>query len=114
MKRIVTMPEIDRAACLALAERVEAGESGRDMGREIWDALGRQSDAARAMKSLDACKALQERVLPQFDWVLARMNGGLTVHCQMGPEITAYADTPEAAFCAAILRAVAQEGRNDG
>lgn len=60
--------------------------------------------------SLDAAKALHEAVLPGWDYRICRLNGGLTVHAEVGPEVFQFADDPARAWLIAILKAlIAQE-----
>ena len=56
--------------------------------------------------SLDAALALAERLLPGWDFVIARANGGLTIHAQLGSTEHHFANTPALALCIAILRAL--------
>ena len=65
--------------------------------------------------SLDAAIALCERVMTPLwgekpDLLLGRTNGGLTIHCQLGPNTEAFAETLPLAVCAALLRSLIQQG----
>jgi hypothetical protein len=62
-------------------------------------------DVGHVTTSLDAALALAERVLPGWDFIVGRTNGGLTIHAQVGPGEMQFGNTPALALCAAILRA---------
>ena len=55
--------------------------------------------------SIDAALALAERVLPGWDFIVGRTNGGLTIHAQVGPGEMQFGNTPALALCIAILKA---------
>lgn len=55
--------------------------------------------------SLDAALALAERLFPDWDWIIGRTNGGLTIHCQFGGKDYVFGNTPALALCAAVIRA---------
>ena len=58
--------------------------------------------------SIDAALSLVERVLPEHDWILGHTNGGLTIHCQLGPDADkmAFGETPALAILLALLSAL--------
>ena len=56
-------------------------------------------------QSLDAALALASRLYPDWDWIIGRTNGGLTIYCQFGGKDYVFGKTPALALCAAILRA---------
>ena len=62
--------------------------------------------------SLDAALALASRVLPGWDFIVGRTNGGLTIHAQVGPGEMQFGNTPALALCIAVLRA--KEPQPDG
>jgi hypothetical protein len=64
--------------------------------------------------SLDAALALAERVLPGWDFIVGRTNGGLTIHAQVGPGEMQFGNTPALALCIAVLRATATQPSDDG
>ena len=65
---------------------------------------------APVTKSIDAALALVGKVLPEHDWVLGHTNGGLTIHCQLGPSEIHFGATPALSILAALLKAlIAQE-----
>lgn len=129
----MTDRSIDRAACLALAERVEKGEDLRrpTFAREIFTAVGIETrdwgapdfrvrdrhDASWVARpllySIDATEALRERLLPGSLIGIDAMQGGalagLWPHGLRGGCIEGRAPTEPAARLAAILRAVAAQ-----
>lgn len=56
--------------------------------------------------SVDAALSLLEAVLPGWDWEVAKLNGGLTVHAKVGPDALEFSDTPARALLLAILEAL--------
>lgn len=58
---------------------------------------------------LDAAVALVERVLPGHDFIIARTNGGLTIHARVGGFGEAYGETPALALLAAMLKAMEEK-----
>lgn len=112
-----------------LIERLEAGETGRDLDQAIYDSLNLcppEVDGTYAIyhapmytTSLDAAQALHETVLPGWYWTAysAEDPFGFSVDLQMGPPsgvscfvYSGTAPTPAAAWCAAILEAKSTEG----
>lgn len=82
-------------------------------GRRSWaefayECMGNTSYTA----SIDAALALTEQKLPEWDYLLGRTNGGLTIHCQLGPaqeNATGFGATLPLAILAALLRALKGE-----
>lgn len=64
--------------------------------------------------SIDAALALVERELPEHDWILGHTNGGMTIHCQLGPDAgkMRFGETPALAILAALLSSL-KEHSND-
>lgn len=62
--------------------------------------------------SIDDALTLAERVLPGWDFIVGRTNGGLTIHAQVGPGEMQFGNTPALALCIAVLRA--KEPQPDG
>ena len=60
--------------------------------------------------SLDAAITL---VPKGFDWIIARTNGGLTVHAEVGNREMVFGATPALALTAAALRARPMEGEGE-
>lgn len=94
------------AALLAVANPETAAKhpwvtwiADQEAGRDDFTAIQRYT------ASIDAAFALTERVLPEHDWIIGHTNGGLTIHCQLGPDADrmAFGDTPPLAILAALL-----------
>ena len=93
-----------------LIKRLEEAEAGsRELDLAIWSSQGFIGTLGEKMgcvtTSLDAALALAERVLPGWDFIIGRTNGGLTVHAQVGPEEMQFGNTPALALCIATIRA---------
>ena len=105
-----------------LIERLEAAsEASRELDALVYAAItdgdwsasadGWIENSVRAIEatpvtfSLDAALDLAERLLPGWDFVIARANGGLTIHAQLGSTEHHFGNTPALALCIAILRA---------
>ena len=97
-----------------LIERVKAATGpDRELDEAIrfyFDPKGSRyySENSAYTASIDAALALVERVLPEHDWILGHTNGGLTIHCQLGPDADkmAFGDTPALAILLALLTAL--------
>ena len=96
-----------------IAEKVEAGEwsNRKTLAMDAGFDLDAIVYAVRAYSgSLDAAKALHEAVLPGWDYIVARTNGGLITLAQVGPDVEEFDQDPARAWLLAILRAlIAQE-----
>lgn len=84
--------------------------AGHAVLRHLDDSPGPSFKSREYTTSLDAAMTL---VPENFDWVIARTNGGLTVYAQCGDGEQWFAATPALALTAAALRAhaaIAGEG----
>lgn len=72
------------------------------------DPEGDQRGIPDYTSSIDAALALVGRLLPEHDWILGHTNGGLTIHCQLGPDADkmAFGENPALAILAALLTAL--------
>lgn len=61
--------------------------------------------------SADAALRLAGRLLPEHDYLIGHTNGGLTIHCQFGPnsDDMAFGETVPLAICAGLLKALLVE-----
>lgn len=109
---------------LKLQERVRAAENDRETYKllvELHDHLlgGFQDDwsprfftIAQAGAYRDAALELTLRLYPKFDYVLEHTNGGLTIRCQLGPEVDAFGETDALAILGALLAVVIDDARS--
>ena len=96
-----------------LIEQVEAGKDGTEIdGALVMRVLGVDQVVLFSyalgddFRALGAAKALHEAVLPEWDWVIGRTNGGLTIHANVGGQAEAFEDCHARAWLLAILRAL--------
>jgi hypothetical protein len=61
------------------------------------------------IEALGAAARLVDVLLPGWDHIVGRTNGGLTVHAQVGPNQMEFAETLAEALLAATLVALSQE-----
>lgn len=98
---------------LALAKRCEAATGpDRELDEHIEFTLLPRGYALPGTSlpytaSIDAAMTL---VPEGFDWIIARANGGLTIHAEVGSREQVFGETPALALCAAALRARDPEG----
>ncbi|CAM5764265.1 hypothetical protein LMIY3S_01088 [Labrys miyagiensis] len=99
-----------RTEILALAERVESG-SGFDVAlrNEVEHALGTHAGMKSILTSVDAVKALRERIFPRCEATIAFGEGRATASLWLDKQhvFTGQADTECRARLAAVLRAFA-------
>lgn len=99
----------DKTALRQLIEAVEAG-TATILQFLTWrpGLAGTRKESQTMVRayggSLDAAKALHEALLPGWDYIVSRANGGLTTHVQLEQEIT-FNDCPARAWLIAILKA---------
>lgn len=93
----------------ALASRCEREEASRTLDVAIARAIEPDRprskydpNLSRFTVSLDAAVTL---VPDEYDWIVARANGGLTIHACVGNTTEHFGGTPALALCAAALRA---------
>jgi hypothetical protein len=105
--------EVDTTIWLAVtsgATRRQTGYTHTASGKwcdidETRDASGRLIIVPRYTSSLDAAASL---IPSDFDWILERTNGGLTICARVGhndPDRSSWGNTPALALCTAALRA---------
>lgn len=88
------------------------GYSAED-GTPIHPGYGGDQLVPHYTKSVDAILRLAFRLLPEHDYLIGSTNGGLTIHCQFGPDpgLTGFGETLPLAICVGLAKALDAEGR---
>lgn len=99
--------ELDADLIKALGCHSWAGRM-RYHDEQMWVDFGGSNITA----SIDAALGLVERVLPGHDYIIGHTNGGLTIHCRLGPNEMEFGATAPLAILAALLQALTKERTN--
>ena len=98
-----------------LSRRVSEAEGpSRELDAEIAAALGwgqvhvtsRWPSCPPYTSCLTTVIALIAKNLPDYDFIVGRTNGGLTIHAQCGSEEIHFGNTPELALLSAVILAI--------
>jgi hypothetical protein len=92
----------------ALADRCEREEGGAELNARIFEAVYTNMICRAGVSLYDYTESLDAAVslVPKdYDWIVCRANGGLTLHACVGDTNEYFSSTPALALCAAALRA---------